>query len=134
MNNSKYESGLNLLNKLHGGHTGEKILADFASVCPKMAEMTIEIIFGELLQRKELDLKTRELTIIASLAALGNALPQVRAHVEAAVEVGATKEEIAEVILQTAFLAGFPAASNAMIAIKDIFETLNCQNKLPNSN
>ena len=118
---TKYEQGLELLNKLHGGHTGEAILNTFANVCPKMAEMTIEMVFGDLLQRKELDLKTRELTIIASLVTLGHSLPQVRAHVEAALVVGATKTEIAEVILQTAYFAGFPAAANAFIEIKDLF-------------
>lgn len=51
---------------------------------------------------------------------LGSALPQVKAHVEAAIVCGATKEEIAEVILQTAYFAGFPAAANAMIAVKEI--------------
>lgn len=121
MDSLKYKNGLELLNKLHGGHTGEEILNSFSSVCPKMAEMTIEIVFGDLLQRKELDLKTRELAIIASLVTLGHSLPQVRSHAEAAIVAGATKTEIAEVILQTAYFAGFPAAANAMIAIKDLF-------------
>ncbi len=121
MDSLKYKNGLELLNKLHGGHTGEEILNSFASVCPKMAEMTIEIVFGDLLQRQELDLKTRELTIIAALVALGNSMPQVRSHAEAALNVGATKEQITEVILQTAYFAGFPVAANAMIAIKDLF-------------
>lgn len=119
---TKYEKGLELLNKLHGGHTGEAILNNFASICPKMAEMTIEMVFGDLLQRKELDLKTRELTIIASLVTLGHSLPQVRSHTEAAIIAGATKTEIAEVILQTAYFAGFPAAANALIEIKDLFD------------
>ena len=118
---SKYEQGLVLLNKLHGGHTGEEILNNFASICPKMAEMTIEMVFGDLLQRKELDIKTRELTIIASLVTLGHSLPQVKSHAEAAIVAGATKTEIAEVILQTAYFAGFPAAANALIEIKDLF-------------
>ena len=118
---TKYENGLALLNKLHGGHTGEAIINNFADICPKMAEITIEMIFGDLLQRNELDFKTRELTMLASLVALGHSLPQVRSHTEAAINVGATKAEIVEVILQTACLAGFPAAANALIAIKDLF-------------
>lgn len=119
---AKYENGLKLLNKLHGGHTGEEIVNTFSQVCPKMAELTIEIIFGDIMQRPELDLKTRELTIISSLVTLGHSLPQVRAHTEAALQCGATKKEIAEVILQTAYFSGFPAAANAMIAVKDLLE------------
>lgn len=121
MNSLKYKNGLELLNKLHGGHSGEAIINNFSAVCPKMAEMTIEMVFGDLLQRTELDLKTRELTIIASLVTLGHSIPQVISHVEAALNIGVTKEQITEVILQTAYFAGFPAAANAMIAIKDLF-------------
>ena len=123
MNSKKYEDGLALLNKLHGSHTGEEIIQAFGSVCPKMAELTIEMVFGDILQRPQLDIKTRELCIIASLVTIGSALPQVRAHVEAALTANATKEEITEVILQTAYFAGFPAAANALIAVKDILET-----------
>jgi 4-carboxymuconolactone decarboxylase len=122
MKSKEYEDGLALLNKLHGGHSGEAILNAFARVCPKMSEMTLEIIFGDLMLRPQLDIKTRELAIIASLTTLGHSLPQVKAHAEAALTAGATKEEIAEVILQTAYFAGFPAAANAMIAIKDLYE------------
>lgn len=122
---NKHESGLNLLNRLHGGHTGENILNSFAEICPKMAEMTIEIVFRDILQRPQLDLKTRELAIIASLVTLGHSLPQVRSHAEVALNAGASKEEITEIILQTAYFVGFPAAANAMIAIKDVFNASN---------
>lgn len=128
MESIKFKSGLKLLNTLHGGHTGEDLLNGFAEICPKMAEMTIEIVFGDILQRKQLDLKTRELAIIASLVTLGHSIPQVKAHVEAALQVGATSEEIVEVILQTAYFCGFPAAANAMIAVKDTLIAKNNSN------
>ena len=119
---NKHEKGLKLLNELHGGHTGEEILNAFKDVCPKMGEMTIENMFGDILQRTDLlDIKTRELTIIASLVTLGSCENQVKAHVEAAINVGATKDEISETILQTAYFAGFPKAANALIAIKNLF-------------
>ncbi len=121
MQNNNREKGLSLLKKLHGGHTGEEIFSTFEAVCPKMAELTVDLVFGDILQRPNLDIKTRELCIIASLVTLGSALPQVKAHVEAALVCGATKEEVTEVILQTAYFAGFPAAANAMIAIKELF-------------
>jgi len=119
---NKMENGLELLNKLHGGHTGEAILNQFKEICPKMAEMTIENMFGDILQRTNiLDIKTRELLIIASLVTLGSCDDQVKAHTEAAINVGATKGEVSEAILQTAYFAGFPKAANALIAIKDLF-------------
>ena len=120
MEMSKYEKGLELLNQLHGKNSGAELVEQFKDVCPKMAEIVIEGVFGDLLQDKALDLRTRELAHIASLTALGHSLPQLRAHTESALVAGATKEEIIEVILQTVYCAGLPVAINAMIAVKDL--------------
>lgn len=117
---SKYKKGLALFNQLHGEHSGEEIVNQFKGICPKMAELTIETIFGDIMQNKSLDLKCRGIGIISALVALGNAVPQLRAHTEAAFSVGATQEEIRELILQLAISVGFPAAANAMIALKDL--------------
>jgi 4-carboxymuconolactone decarboxylase len=122
MKNETYEKGMKLFKELHGEHAGETIVEGLRDICPDFATYTIEFAFGTLLQRKGLDLKTRELAIIASCVTLGNAIPQLIAHVEAALKTGATKQEINEVILQTALYAGFPAVTNAFHAIK---ETLN---------
>lgn len=70
--------------------------------------------------RPGLDLKIRQLVLIASCVTLGNAEPQLRAHAEAALEAGATREEIVETILQLTFYAGGPAVRNALVAISDI--------------
>jgi 4-carboxymuconolactone decarboxylase len=51
---------------------------------------------------------------------LGHAEPQVRAHVEAALAIGATKQQIVEVILQLTFYAGGPAVRNALVSLKDV--------------
>ncbi|MFT6834740.1 MAG: 4-carboxymuconolactone decarboxylase [Francisellaceae bacterium] len=125
---TKYEKGLELLNELHGGNTGEEIINKFSDICPKMAQMTIETIFGDLFQREILYLKTRELTIIASLTTQGSCLPQLEAHIQAAIKVSATKEEIAEVILQTAYFSGFPVAANAMICLKNVCSKIYMEN------
>lgn len=116
-----YNRGLALLNELHGGHSGAALIEALKSICPDFATMTIQFAFGQVITREGLDLKTRELTIIASCVTLGHAIPQLKAHVEAALKVGATQQEIVEVIMQTALYAGFPAVSNAFLAIKDIF-------------
>ncbi|MBS3903883.1 MAG: carboxymuconolactone decarboxylase family protein [Simkania sp.] len=118
----KYEQGLKLLKKLHGGHAGEEILNAIGDVGPDMARMIIEWGFGEVMIRPQLDLKTRELAIIASLISLGYCMPQLTAHVEAALSVGAKKEEIVELIMQTAIYSGFPGAVNALIHIKHLLK------------
>lgn len=125
MNTELYNKGLKLLNELHGGHTGEALINGTKELCPDYATMTIEWVFGDVLSRKGLDIKTRELAIIASCVTLGNALPQLQAHIEAALNVGATQQEIIEVILQTGFYTGFPAVTNAFNVAKEVFSKAN---------
>lgn len=121
MNNELYKKGLETLKKLHGGHAGETIINDMKDICPDYATMTIEIGFGNVMNRPQLDWKTRELVIIASCVTLGHTTAQLRAHIEAALNVGATQEEITEVIFQMAFYAGFAAATNALYIAKEVF-------------
>ena len=122
MNQNNYNRGLALLNHLHGEHSGAAIVEGLKDICPDLATMTIEWGFGVILSREELDLKTRELAIIASCVTLGNAEPQLIAHIEAAFKVGAIREEIIEVILQTALYAGFPAVTNSLFAAKHLLQ------------
>ena len=66
------------------------------------------------------DLKSREIATVAALTALGNCAPQLKVHLNAALNVGCSESEIKEVILQMAVYAGFPAALNGMFAFKDV--------------
>jgi len=113
--------GLELLEELHGGHAGAAMVAELKEVCPDFADMTIEWAMGGVMARPGLDLVTRELILVASCVTLGHAMPQLRAHAEAALKVGATKEQIVETILQLTFYAGGPAVRNSLVAIKDLF-------------
>ena len=67
----------------------------------------------------ELDVKTRSLCTIAALIASGK--PQVHGHIPAALAVGASRQEIADVITHIAFYAGFPAAANTLLAAREVF-------------
>jgi len=117
----RYKKGEALLNRIHGTHTGDAIVSALEDVCPDLASMTIEWGFGEIVSRPGIDLKTRQLVTVASCVTLGHAKPQLQAHIEGALSVGATKEEIVEVILQVALYAGFAAATNAMLLAKEVF-------------
>lgn len=115
-----YDKGLRLLEKLHGGHAGEAIVSGLKDICPDYATMTIQFGFGEVMSRGGLDLKTRELAIIAACVTLGTQ-PQLKAHIEAALNIGAKEQEIIEIIYQTALYAGFALATNAMFVAKETF-------------
>lgn len=82
----------------------------------------IEFAFGDIYSRSGLDLKAREIATVASLTALGNAQPQLKVHIHGALNVGCTRIEIVEVILQMAVYAGFPAALNGIAAAKEVFQ------------
>jgi 4-carboxymuconolactone decarboxylase len=117
-----YQKGLALLNQLHGGHAGEDLVNNLEGICPDFVDMTIEWAMHGIMARPGLDLLTREYIIIASCATLGHATPQLEAHIEAALNLGGSKEQIVEVILQVLFYAGGAATSNALAAAKTVFQ------------
>jgi len=121
---SNYQEGLALLNRLHGGHAGEQLVNNLKDICPDFVDMTIEWAMQGIMARPGLDLLTREYLIIASCVTLGHAMPQLKAHIEAAVTLGATKQQIVEAILQVLFYAGGAAVSNALGVAKEVFEQL----------
>ncbi|MFC5474422.1 carboxymuconolactone decarboxylase family protein [Paraherbaspirillum soli] len=124
-NESTYRRrGLELLEQLHGGHAGAAMVAEMQDVCPAFADMTIDWAIGAIMDRPGLDLLTRELILIASCVTMGHAMPQLHAHAEAAMKVGATKEQIVETVLQLTFYAGGPAVRNSLVVLKDVFAQL----------
>jgi 4-carboxymuconolactone decarboxylase len=117
-----YKKGLALLNQLHGSGSGEALLDNLKDVCPDFVDMTAEWAMQGIMARPELDLLTREYLVIASCVTLGYAVPQLKAHIDAALKLGATKQQIVEVLLQTLFYAGGAAVSNALANAKEVFK------------
>jgi 4-carboxymuconolactone decarboxylase len=120
--NDTYQKGLALLNRLHGGEAGEQMVAAMKNVCPDFASMTIEWAMAGITARPGLDLLTREYVVIAACVTLGHATPQLRAHIASALKLGATKEQVVEVILQTLFYAGGAAVANALGVAQEVFK------------
>jgi 4-carboxymuconolactone decarboxylase len=119
-NSDNYQTGLALLNRLHGGEAGEQMVKGLKDICPDFATMTIDWALGGIMARPGLDLLTREFLLIASCVTLGHAVPQLRAHIASARKLGASKEQIVEVILQMTFYAGGAATSNALMTAKEV--------------
>jgi len=88
---------------------------------PELFRFIVEFVFGEVLSRPALDLKTRELVTVAVLTALGNARQQLRLHIHGALNVGWSREEVHEIIMQQAVYAGFPAALNGATLAREVF-------------
>lgn len=120
LDNERYQRGWARLKEVDG-HAGEQVIESLRDIAPDFARLVIEFPFGDIYSRPGLDLKTRELAVVAALTAMGNAAPQLRVHIHGALNVGCSRDEVVEVIMQMAVYAGFPAALNGLFAAKDVF-------------
>nr|WP_211482739.1 carboxymuconolactone decarboxylase family protein [Duganella sp. CF458] len=117
---NRYERGLAKLREVDG-RAGDRVIQSLEDIAPDFARYLIEFPFGDIYSRPGLDLKSREIAVVAALTAMGNATPQLKVHIHAALNVGVTQEEIVETIMQMAVYAGFPAALNGLMAAKEVF-------------
>lgn len=118
---SRFERGARALSEIDG-EGGQKVVDSLADIAPDFARYIIEFPFGDIYSRPGLDLRSREIATIAALTALGNAAPQLKVHIQAGLNVGLSRDEIVEVIMQMAVYAGFPAALNGLFAAKEVFQ------------
>src|SRR6202171_5592202 len=93
--------------------------ASVADIAPKLAELTEQVLFGDIWERPGLSKRDRSLITVASLVAL-NRTEQLRFHLRRALENGVTKDEIVELITHLAFYSGWPTAMSAMLVAKDV--------------
>lgn len=117
---SRYETGLETLARIDG-KAGEAVVRSLSDIAPDFAKFLVEFPFGDIYSRPGLDLRSREIVTVAALATMGNALPQLKIHIGAALNVGVTREEIVEILMQIAVYSGFPAALNGLFAAKEVF-------------
>lgn len=78
-------------------------------------------ITGQMYAREKIPHKTRQLATVAALAVLSKP-DELKLHTHAALNVGCTKQEIAEVIFQTSIYGGVPAANTALAVLKEVLE------------
>ena len=120
LESSRYSRGWEKLREIDG-QAGERAIASLSDIAPDFAKYLIEFPFGDIYSRPQLDLKAREIGVVAALTALGNATPQLKVHIEAGLNVGISRAEIVEILMQMAVYAGFPAALNGLFAAKEVF-------------
>ena len=95
----------------------QKIMGDIA---PKLAELTDDVLFGDVWERPGLSPRDRSLVTVAALVALyrGNELP---GHLRRALDNGLSQEELVEAITHLAFYSGWPTAVSAIRAAREVF-------------
>lgn len=121
MANDRYAEGLEKLKEIDGD-AGQKVMNSLKDIAPDLGQYIIEFAFGDVYSRPGLDLRSREIATVAALTALGNATPQLKVHIHGALNVGCSRKEVVEIIIQMAVYAGFPAALNGMAAAKEVFK------------
>lgn len=119
----RYQRGREKLAEIHGNRNrGQKVLDRLKEIAPDLPRYITEFGYGDIYSRPGLDVKTRQLATVAALTALGTWPNELKVHIHGALNVGCSKEEIIEVILQMVLYAGFPAAMNAVQIAKQAFD------------
>ena len=90
-------------------------------VAPRLAELTANVLFGDVWERPGLSKRDRSLITLAMLIALYRT-GQLPGHINRALDNGVTKDEIGELITHVAFYAGWPTAANAARIIKEVYD------------
>ena len=124
----RYKRGWEKLKEIDG-EAGELVIDSLKDIAPDFARYVIEFGFGDIYSRPGLNLKSREIAVVAALTALGTATPQLKVHIHGALNVGCARQEIVEVIMQMAVYAGFPAALNGLFAAKEVFNERDSSGK-----
>jgi 4-carboxymuconolactone decarboxylase len=116
---SRYDRGWEVLSEVDG-EAGHGVVNSLEAIAPDLGRYLIEFAFGDIYSRAGLDLRLREVVTIAACTALGTVTPQLKVHVHGFLNVGGTQAELIEIITQMAVYAGFPAALNALAAVREV--------------
>ena len=120
---TRYEKGREVLENIQK-RSVEEIFKDLEDIAPDLSRFVVEFPYSEIYTRGEVDLKTRELCTVSALTVLGT-IPQLKDHINAALNVGNTPVEIVEIIMQMSAYCGFPKAINGVVAAKEVFSERN---------
>jgi 4-carboxymuconolactone decarboxylase len=93
-------------------------------IAPKLADLTDNVLFGDVWERPQLSKRDRSLATVSALIAM-NRPDQLRSHLARARENGLTQEELVETITHLAFYSGWPNAVTAISVARDVFEKKN---------
>ena len=120
MNKEVFEKGLGIRREVLGAEYVDKSLAEADDFSRPLQELVTEYCWGATWSRPGLSRKMRSLINLAMLTAL-NRPHEVKMHLIGALNNGCTREEIMEVLLQTAIYCGVPAAVDSFRLAREVF-------------
>lgn len=123
-NEVRYRRGLEFLNQISKA-SGEAVVKSFEDIAPDLGRYILEFAYGDVFSRPNLDLKTRELATVSALTALNTAASELplNVHINGALNVGASRQEIVEAIMQMIPYVGFVKVQQAMAIAEDVFKS-----------
>lgn len=117
---SSFQRGMEALTAIDGAG-GQKVIDFLADISPELGHQVVAWAFGEIYVRSGLAPRDRQLVTLGMLTALGGCEPQLDVHINAALNVGLTTDEIVEALLHSAIYCGMPKALNATFVAKKVF-------------
>lgn len=118
VSDQQYGSYQSISGGIKGASVAPKLMEDFD---PKLAELTNNVLYGDIWERPKLSKRDRSLITVAAMIAL-NRPEQLHSHLQRARDNGVTKDEVVEMITHLAFYAGWPNAVNALAVAKETFQ------------
>ena len=116
-----FEKGLKVRRAVLGAEHVEASMSQADDFSRPLQELVTEYCWGNVWSRPGLDRKTRSLINVAMLTAL-NRPHEVKLHLRGALNNGCSKNDIMEVLLQTAIYCGVPAAMDSLRVAKEFFQ------------
>ncbi|MCG6928960.1 MAG: 4-carboxymuconolactone decarboxylase [Desulfofustis sp.] len=123
MDKEMFDKGLAVRRDVLGAEYVDGALRAADDFAMPMQELVTQYCWGEIWTRPALDRKTRSIINLAMLTAL-NRPHEIKLHLRGAINNGLTKEEIREVLLQTAIYCGVPAAIDSFRIAREVFEEM----------
>ena len=116
----RYDHGRAVLDAVDGT-AGVNVVDALKDIAPELGHQVGAWGFGEMYSRPELAPRDRQLVTLGMLTALGGCEPQLDVHINAALNVGLTPQQVIEAFLHSAVYCGFPRALNATFTAKKVF-------------
>lgn len=122
-NEARYRRGLDALNQISKA-SGEAVVKSFEDIAPDLGRYIVEFSYGDVFSRPNLDLKTRELATVAALTGLSTTASELplKVHVNGALNVRASRQEIIEAIMHMIPYVGFVKVQQATALAETVFQ------------
>lgn len=118
---NNYEKGLKIREEVIGKENSRLVTEGLKEIAPIVDEYTL-LTFAEISQRSALDMQQREMITITNLLTQGDTSGQLKIHIQGALNVGLTKDEIIETFIHCLPYSGFPRVLNAISVAKEVFK------------